>query len=196
MKEFGAPNYMARQAKKLVQEKGILSSPNPKPGKTLSPIIEEQVVDVYHSDDISRVMPGRKDCVSVMTAGGKREQRQKRLLLCSLKEAYEHFKSLHPSTKVGFSTFASLRPKECVLAGSSGTHSVCVCTLHQNTKLMFIGSKLPTLSQKTFTHNRHCLATIMCNPPSRDCYMNICTQCPGTDQLHEKVAGYNGHECS
>ena len=47
MKEFGAPNYMARQAKKLVQEKGILSSPNPKPGKTLSPIIEEQVVDVY-----------------------------------------------------------------------------------------------------------------------------------------------------
>ena len=32
MKEFGASNYMARQAKKLVQEKGILSSPNPKPG--------------------------------------------------------------------------------------------------------------------------------------------------------------------
>ena len=48
-------------------------------------------MDVYLSDEISRVMPGRKDCVSVMTAEGKREQRQKRLLLCSLKEAYEHF---------------------------------------------------------------------------------------------------------
>ena len=187
MKEFGASNYMARQAKQLVQEKGILSNPNPKPGKTLSPTIEEHVVAVYLSDDVSRMMPGRKDCVSFMTAEGKRESRQKRLLLCSLKEAYEHLKSLHPSDKVGFSTFASLRPKECVLAGSSGTHSVCVCTLHQNTKLMFLGSKLPTLSQKTITHYRHCLAAIMCNPPSSDCYMGKCTQCPGTDKLHEQL---------
>ena len=187
MKEFGASNNMARQAKKLVQEKGILSSPNPKPGKTLSPTIEDHVVAVYLSDDVSRVMPGRKDCVSFMTAEGKRESCQKRLLLCSLKEAYEHLKSLHPSDKVGFSTFASLRLKECVLAGSSGTHSVCVCTLHQNTKLMFLGSKLPALSQKTITHYRHCLAAIMCNPPSSDCYMGKCTQCPGTDELHEQL---------
>eukprot|EP00731_Ephydatia_muelleri_P012852 Em0007g162a len=35
MKEFGASNYMARQAKKLVLEKGFLSSPNPKPGNPL-----------------------------------------------------------------------------------------------------------------------------------------------------------------
>eukprot|EP00731_Ephydatia_muelleri_P013160 Em0007g470a len=124
MKEFGASNYMARQAKQLVQEKGILSSPNPKPGKTLSPTIEEHVVAVYLSDDVSRMMPGRKDCVSFMTAEGKRESRQKRLLLCSLKEAYEHLKSLHPSDKVGFSTFASLRPKECVLAGSSAADGI------------------------------------------------------------------------
>ena len=81
-----------------------------------------------------------------MTAEGKRVSRQKRLLLCNLKEAYHHFKSLHPDIRVGFSTFATLRPKECILAGASGTHSVCVCTLHQNTKLMFIGSKLPSLS--------------------------------------------------
>ena len=35
-----------------------------------------------------------------------------------------------------FSKFAEFRPKECVLPGSSGTHSVCVCTKHQNVKLM------------------------------------------------------------
>ena len=64
---------------------------------------------------------------------------------------------------------------------------MCDCTLHQNTKLMFIGSKLSILSHKNFTHYRHCLAAIMCNPPSRDCYMSTCTQCPGTDQLHEKL---------
>ncbi len=30
--EFGASNYMVRRAKELVKQKGILSTPNPKPG--------------------------------------------------------------------------------------------------------------------------------------------------------------------
>ena len=37
--------------------------------------------------------------------------------------------------QIGFSKFCSLRPKLCVIHGSSGTHSVCLCTHHQNTKL-------------------------------------------------------------
>ena len=187
VEEFGATNYMARQAKKIAQEKGILSSPNLKPGRTLPAATEELVLSMYHNDEVSRTMPGKKDCVSVITKEGKRENRQKRLLLCNLKEAYQHFKVLHPSVKVGFSTFASLRPKECVLAGSSGTHTVCVCTHHQNTKLLFIGSKLSVLSHGAFTHYRHCLAAIMCNPPSIDCYMSNCKQCPGTNKLKEKL---------
>ena len=130
-------------------------------------------------------MPRRKDCVSHNCR--RSANRKGFFYACSLKEAYKHFKSLHPSIKVGFSTFESLRPKKCVVAGSSGTHSECVCTLHQNTKLMFIGSKLSTLSHKTFTHYRNCLAAIMCNPPSRDRYINKCTQCPGTDKLHEQL---------
>ena len=150
---------MARQAKKLAQEKGILSSPNLKPSRTLPAATEELVLSVYHNDEVSRTMPGTKDCVSVITKEGKREHRQKRLLLCNLKEAYQHFKVLHPSVKVGFSTVASLLPKECVLAGSSGTHTVCVCT-HQNTKLLFIGSKMSVLSHSAFTHYRHSLAAL------------------------------------
>src|SRR5207253_10078355 len=34
--QFGCSDYMVRKAKKLVKEKGILSTPNPKPGKVLS----------------------------------------------------------------------------------------------------------------------------------------------------------------
>ena len=63
-----------------------------------------------------------------MNAEGKQEHCTKRLLLCNLKELYEQFKTLNPGVKVGFSTCAMLRPRECVLAGSSGTHSVCVFT--------------------------------------------------------------------
>ena len=34
--QFGISNYMARATKKLVEEKGILSIPNPKPGRAIS----------------------------------------------------------------------------------------------------------------------------------------------------------------
>jgi hypothetical protein len=66
--------------------------------------------------------------------------------LCNLKEAYSSFKEKFPGAKIGFSKFVELRPKQCVLAGSSGTHSVCVCTTHQNMKLMFTASKIDQLT--------------------------------------------------
>ena len=71
MQEFGVTNYMARCAKKLVAEKGILSTPNPKHARCLSVATEDLIKAFYHSDDISRIMPGKKDFVSVLTAEGK-----------------------------------------------------------------------------------------------------------------------------
>jgi hypothetical protein len=49
------------------------------------------------------------------------EQKQ---LLCNLKELYSHFKNSHPGVKVGFSKFASLHPRNSIMAGENGTHSV------------------------------------------------------------------------
>ena len=63
--EFGASNRMARKAKELVKEKGILSTPNPKPGRTLCQQTVDKVTSFYESDETSRIMPGKKDCVSV-----------------------------------------------------------------------------------------------------------------------------------
>ena len=56
---------MARKSKKLVQEKGVVSLPSPKPGPSLPPETVELVHAFYESDVISRVMPGKKDFVSV-----------------------------------------------------------------------------------------------------------------------------------
>ena len=77
-------------------------------------------------------MPGKKDYVSL----GKKQHMSKRLILCNLKELYAAYKLKYPDHKVGFSIFCSLRPKWCVLAGPKGTHSVCMCTIQQNVKLM------------------------------------------------------------
>ena len=60
---------MARQSKKLVKEKGILSLPDPKHGPSLPTLTVQFVHECYQSDDVSRVMPGRKDFVSVREKG-------------------------------------------------------------------------------------------------------------------------------
>jgi hypothetical protein len=67
---------------------------------------------------------------------------QKRLVLGNLKELFELSKTTYPDEKIGFSKFAEQRPKHCVLAGGSGTHSVCVCTTHQNVKLTIEGARI------------------------------------------------------
>ena len=186
VEEFQVSEYMVRTAKKLVSEKGIMSTPNPRLGKLLPKTTVDLIKTFYHSDEISRIMPGKKDYVSV-TVCGMRQHLQKRLILCNLKEAYQQFKDGMPDVKIGFSKFSELRPKECILAGAGGTHSVCVCTVHQNVKLMFVGAKLDQLSEGCFKSYQHCLAAMHCNPPQVECYFGGCDQCPGAKSLQEKL---------
>ena len=57
-------------------------------------LTEDQIAAVqqfYSRDDISRMCPGKKDCISVKTPQGK-ESRQKRLMLLNINEIYELFK--------------------------------------------------------------------------------------------------------
>ena len=63
--EFSVSAYLARQSKKLVEGKGILSLPAPSHGPFLPPETVIIVCSFYKSDNISCVMPGKKDFVSV-----------------------------------------------------------------------------------------------------------------------------------
>ena len=80
-------------------------------------------------------------------ADGETNHMQKMLVLCILREAYQQFKLLHPGVKMGFYKFAQLRPKESVLTGKAGIHSVCACVAYQNVTLMMAGSRLEVLSK-------------------------------------------------
>ena len=125
-----------------------------------------------------------------MRRHGKKERVQKKLVLCNVNELYKHFKDEHPTVKVGFSKFAELRPQHCILAGSAGTHTVCVCTMHQNVKLMLDGAKLATLTSQDelpMKSYRHCISRIMCNPPQPSCHFNTCTECPDPSELKKQM---------
>ncbi|KAJ8671657.1 hypothetical protein QAD02_002916 [Eretmocerus hayati] len=64
------------------------------------------------------------DYISVKNSDGKREHVQKRLLLCNMNELYSQFVQEYPDKRIGISKFTQLRPKHCIIAGSSGTHVV------------------------------------------------------------------------
>ena len=66
--------------------------------------------------------------------------------------------------KIGFNKFCKFRPKNVVLPNASGTHSVCVCTYHQNFKLMLKNSGLSKNNLFYYKGKRtiyHCLYVIL-----------------------------------
>ena len=95
----------------------------------------------------------------------------KRLILCNLKELYAAYKFKYPDHKVGFSKFCSLRPKWCVLAEVKGAHSVYVCTIHQNVKLMLSAIGL----EKSYYQ---IIEMIVCSREFRECMIHRCNLCP------------------
>ena len=107
-----------------------------------------------------------------------------------MRELYQLFKDKFPTHTIGFSKFAELRPKHCVLAGVSGTHAVCVCTIHQNVKLTMLDAKRAELTGSDdvpLASYQHCLARIICNPPQPICYLNRCDACPGISVVKETL---------
>ena len=62
--EFNVSSYSVRKARSLQKEQGILPLCPSSRGKPLSDVVVETVKQFYREDDISRVMPGAKDCIS------------------------------------------------------------------------------------------------------------------------------------
>lgn len=63
--EFGVSYHLAQSVKKLVAECGILQKPKPRSGKKLNEVTSNLIDQFYNSDQISRVQPGIRDCVTV-----------------------------------------------------------------------------------------------------------------------------------
>ena len=125
-----------------------------------------------------------------------KQQVQKRLILFTQYEAFLLFKEKNPDIKMGFSKFAEARPKNVVLPGSEGTHNVCVCTYHQNVKLMICNSQMATKKEfKKIVGDmsgdcydgeikyQHLVAQIICSPPREECWIGACKQCEETSSM-------------
>ncbi|XP_065641529.1 uncharacterized protein LOC136073616 [Hydra vulgaris] len=175
---------MVKQARALRDNKGILgerSTDIRNPKKLTSEVIN-QIVNFYEDDSNSRLLPGAKDYISIKTVED-RKHIQKRLILCNLSELYQKWieeSNSNDIVKVGLTSFALLRPKHCVLAGKSGTHTVCVCIHHQN----------PNLMVKAFKNElklKELMALAVCSLENKECMFHECKNCPGKERIEIKL---------
>lgn len=192
-----ATRHMIGIAKNIARDKGLIGDPNPKQHPSLDENVIDTIVSLYQSDDYTQCMPGKKDYVSIKV-DGKSIPIQKRLVLNNLKELYEIFTSTYPTMKCSFSKFASLRPKYCVLAGASGTHSVCVCPIHENVSLLVSGANFKSLtsgSEMPLINYKDCLDRMVCKNKTTDCYLNSCKKCPGVTNVIEQLEEIFEEKC-
>ena len=155
---------------------GILAKTVPKIGITLPQVTLDLVQSFYQDDEYSRQMPVKKDYVSIV----RNVHKQKWLVLRNLSELYSTFRDKYPNIKIGFSKFCTLRPKWCVLAGSSGshsvTHSVSVCSTHQNAVL------LVDAIDWEYTY-KDLIKKVVCDRDNKVCMMHRCESCLGSTAL-------------
>ena len=169
---FGVSEYLIRSARELKQRKEIRAQPSQKKGKALA----QETIDLVHAfhEDVeySRQLSGKKDHASIQ----KGIHKQKRLVLCNLHELFVTFKERNPDVKIGFSKFCTLHLKWCVIAGSSGTHSVYVCTAYQNTILLVDALNWEVIYKDLVNK-------VVCDPSNRKSVMHRFSNCPGTNAL-------------
>lgn len=185
--EFKTSTRTVRKARKLKELSGILSWPTAKCGKTLPDETVNAVKSFYEDDENSRMLPNQRDVITVKI-NGENVKRQKRLMLSDVKNVYKQFKEKFSHYSIGFSKFAELRPKWCVLAGAKGTHTVCVCTIHQNFKNMFEALNLTKLSMQTDTPLKSyadCFRFSLCSASKPSCYLRKCANCQNESKFSD-----------
>lgn len=134
----------------------------------------ERIREFFSRDDISRQAPGKRDTKSVKMKDGKRETRQKRHLIMTVKEAFSVYKEKFPQSDVHISTFYSFRPKH-ILLSSEIPHNVCVCKYHGNFNFLVeaVHENLPTFPKT----GRELLEHICCSLDNDSCMNNNCSKC-------------------
>lgn len=150
---------------------------NDKSKRSLSVDTKIAVEDFYSNDDISWQAPGKKDRMIIRenSTEGKVLKRtiQLRYMLMSLREAYSQFQKSHPTITIGLSKFSEFRPKHIKLFDKI-PHNVCVCSYHENIRLLLLALKSST---KLPTEFSDFVNVVVCESSSKECMSNQCSSC-------------------
>lgn len=91
----------------------------------------------------------------------------------SLKEAYSKLSEQHPDVKIGLSKFCELRPQNVKLFDHI-PHHVCVCSYHENVRLLLLALKEHTSLAVEF---RAFINQVTCDSSPKKCMSSECDDC-------------------
>lgn len=160
-----------------IEEKAVSQLKNTMPSDT-----DAKIKDFYMSDIVSRQLPGKRDYVTVLTEKGTKERVQKKVLMMTVREAYEVFKKEHNDIKIGKSKFASLRPKN-VVPVSDSDQTVCCCRYHENLDLLLDGLKR---SFHEIPNGKQLVEQASCKW-DKMCYFGECPVCSNVQVVVDRV---------
>ncbi|CAH0561154.1 unnamed protein product [Brassicogethes aeneus] len=138
--------------------------------QTLSKQVGQNVVKFYEEDIHSKMLPGKKDCVT-----RKKIKKQKRLLLHSVKDLHTKYNATH-RTKVSYTTFRNLKPY-WVVHPKMSDRDTCACVKCSNIQL---------LANKAFQVGlvngsvKDLIKTKVCDINNKDCMYQTCPECKNT----------------
>ena len=135
------------------------------------------VQSFYTSDDISWQAPGRKDRVIIRetTSDGTKDKStlQIRYMMMSLREAHEKFTEENSTTKISLSKFCELRPPNVKLFEKL-PHQVCLCSYHENVRLLLVALKEHTSLNVEFAAF---VQQVTCDANLKECMTRECPRC-------------------
>jgi hypothetical protein len=181
-----ATQHMITEAKKCdLGIQPLLKTGRPSHGSE----VQDNVINFYLRDDISRPFPGLKDTISIKLSNGIRQNFQKRLLLAPLDTLYKQYLELCKNVKqesVSFTSFWKLRPKQCVYTNDSSAMNVCVCMIHENMKFMFDALNKTDCFKNLHTDsnlNTFLLNKVLCEDSKETCYLRSCEECNSRNMI-------------
>ena len=150
---------------------------------SISPELVQHIHDFYQRDDISRMLPGKKDSKNV-TIDGQTVKKQKRLLLMTTREAFTLYKTEYPENDVGRSKFQQHRP-EWVLPTTGKDQDVCMCRYHENIELLL--RPLKRVIHDLPLYGDEMVKLTVCNMEDEKCVDRLCPDC-GIDKCQDRIA--------
>ena len=151
-------------------------------GNTLSDELKE-LVRLFYQDDINtRVMPGKKDVLTVRNVDKSKVKMRKRLVLDDISNLHLKFNAEYPNHLIGKSKFFDLRPL-WVIPIRDQSQEVCKCIYHENINLLctllrnFARSMKLDLDYKILANSDNIWEATVCDKYNCDCVWRKCDKC-------------------
>ena len=168
-KSFGIPRMENQNSKNTEQKMSKRS--------VLSEIKKDIVRDFFEQDTVSRATSGKKETVT-----RQKKKMQKRFLLEPVNKLHKTFQKEHNQVHISRAAFAKNKPF-WVKRPSIQDRDTCLCTVHENTRLLH--EKLKALKLTTDKRLSDTVCKTTCEMTSKSCMYNECNVCANQQPIFE-----------